>query len=956
MRIRSGYSFNTAYGHLPAVFKRAVFNGVAPLTDRASTFGWSAWAKLAKTNDVRPVFGLELAVSANPFAKKDRDIDYWTFVAKTDLKPLNELLRLATANSKGEPVLSYRQALEVDGVFKIASGNGPINEVQWFAKADDVFIAMSPSLSTYAYKAYREIGTKFVLSNDNKYPNPEDAELYALAIGRNASMQTYPQHIMDPVELSFELFERIDMEDLASARSNMTLLLNSSTAGLKKGHLVEPIGVKRGLVEECVVGAMRLGINLDDETYASRMSYELRLINEKGYEDYFHIVGDLTRWARTQMLVGPARGSSCGSLVCFLLGITTVDPIRYGLLFERFIDINRSDLPDIDIDFSDQHRSKVFEYIQEKYGKERVARIGTVQFFKHRSALQAGGAAYKVPKWRTEALADVVEPRAAGDARANLSLTDAFEMLPVGKALIKDFPDMAKTAMLEGHPKHYSQHAAGVIITDKPVIDYVAIDSRTGATNCDMRDAEALNLLKIDALGLTQLSIFEDAFALIDTPVSSLFDLPLDDPAVFEVFNRGDFLGIFQFNGKALQGITRQISVQSFDDIVSITALARPGPINSGATQAWIERKKGAQVFYPHAVFEPILQPTLGVIVYQEQIMQMCRIVGMDWSDVIAVRKAMGKSQGLEAMRKWQDKFVSGLVTLSKHYKESKVTEEEATRLWMGMCEFGAYAFNKSHSVAYAVISYWCAWLKAYFPTAFAAATLTHERDDDQQIALLRELERNGILYKPFDAKHSTDKWTVAVEGNMRTLVGPVSNVIGVGPVGQREFLEWRHDPIKRPMSSRTGKMISAARTKLDTLWPIRDAASSLIAAQPSIKSEPIPIEAISDPSFETGFASIMVVAQIDKMTIKNENDEASVTRRGRKLDGEKTTALNLWLRDDTGTLFAKIDRFNFDAMGQPMVDRGGAGKAIYALRGTVRSGEFRMLNVQKVLYLGERK
>lgn len=946
MRIRSGYSFGTAYGHLPDVFKRAQFDGVAPITDRASTFGWNPWAKLAKTNNVRPVYGVELAVSANPFSKKERDIDYFTFTAKNDLKPLNDLVRKATC-MKGEPVLHYRDAMEAEGVFRIASGNGPLSEMQWYVNDPNTYVALSPSLSTYAFNALREMGAKFILSNDNYYPAPEDEQLYALTIGRNASSQTYPRHIMNLKEMleTFTYEHRI----FGMALQNMWNVLNNAKAEIGKGHLVEPIGVKRSLIEECVLNAKPLGIDLDRQTeYLERLEYELRLIDDKGFTDYFHIVGDLVRWARARMLVGPARGSSCGSLVCYLLGITTVDPLRFGLLFERFIDINRSDLPDIDIDFSDQHRASVFEYLEQKYGKERVARIGTVQMFKHRSALQVGGAAFKVPKWRVDALADVVEPRAAGDARANLSLTDAFEMLPLGKKLIADFPDMAKTAKIEGHPKHYSQHAAGVIITDKPVIDYVAIDSRSNATMCDMRDAEAMNLLKIDALGLTQLSIFEDAFALIGKSPQMLFDLTLDDPLAFEVFNRGDFLGIFQFNGKALQGITNQIKVTSFDDIVSITALARPGPINSGATQTWIERKRNSsQVLSLHPVFDPILKPTLGVIVYQEQIMQMCRAVGMDWSDVIAVRKAMGKSQGLEAMRRWQDKFVAGCVA-------NDMPQAQAETLWLGMCEFGAYAFNKSHSVAYAVISYWCAWLKARYPSEFAAATLTHENDLDKQIAFLRELERNGIFYKAFDIKQSTDKWTVDRTGNSNTLIGPVSNIIGIGPVGQREFVESRTGAFKE-LSPATDKKIKMGKTKLDTLWPIRDALAPLVERQPTIKSESVPISTINDPGFETGWNSILVLAQIDKMTIKNENDEASVARRGRKLDGE-TTALNLWLRDDTGTLFAKIDRSLFAKMGQTIIDGGGAGKALYAFRGTVRQGEFRMLSVLKAMYLGERK
>jgi DNA polymerase III alpha subunit len=251
------------------------------------------------------------------------------------------------------------------------------------------------------------------------------------------------------------------------------------------------------------------------------------------------------------MVVGPARGSSCGSLVCYLLNITTIDPIPFGLIFERFIDINRTDLPDIDIDFSDERRQLVFDYAEEKYGRAHVARLGTVGLFKPRSALKQAGASLRIPTWRIEKVLDSLIERSSGDARAMFALEDTLKGTEAGRAMLSEFPEALIAGRMEGHPANSSQHAAGIVITQEPVAEYVAVDARSKATMCDKKDAEVLNLLKIDALGLTQLSIFERTLKLAGLPDVSgwLEQLPLDDQAAFDVLNKQHFAGIFQFTG-----------------------------------------------------------------------------------------------------------------------------------------------------------------------------------------------------------------------------------------------------------------------------------------------------------------------------------------------------------------------------------------------------------------------
>lgn len=942
-RIRTGYSFRAATGSLEAVMSRLKACGyaAAPITDRASCFGWVRWAKLAKANDLKPVFGLELAVTESPMAKKVT-ADYWTFIAKDSLVPLHKLFALATTQFRYEPLLTYEQAMATD-LIKIV---GHRSNLELVKPDKDLYIGLSPAVAKGYMRRALDGGHKLVACSDNKYTTIDDRQLYEVVCGRGASTQSYDQHIQTDEEWQASVEDKVDAKQIAKAIKAKAEIFKASTATLKKATLLTPKKPKT-LKQMCVDGAKLLGCDLKDPIYKARLEKELRLIAEKKFEDYFYIIADLVQWARARMLVGPARGSSCGSLVCYLLRITTVDPIPFGLIFERFIDINRMDLPDIDIDFSDKQRYLVSEYMAKKYGAEHVARLGTVALYKAPSALNEAGAALQVPKWKCDTVVESLLKRSSGDARALDSLKDTLVTMEAGKELIKDYPEMMLAAKMEGHPRHYSQHAAGIVLTQEPVDHYVAIDQRTGATQCDKKDAEELNLLKIDALGLTQLSIFEYALELAGLDRLTLETIPHNDPKAFEILNKGKFTGVFQFNGIALQSIVKQFHLNSLDDIISVTALARPGPLASGGAHEWVRRRNGVNpITYPHPMFEPYLKDTRGIVLYQEQVMEIGRNIGdLSWEDVTQLRKSMSKSLGKEYFNQWGDKWKAGAVAKGG---DPKLMD----KIWDDLCAYGSWSFNKSHAVAYGIISYQCCWLKAHYPFEFAAATLSYELDPDKQLQLLREMVKEGYEYLPVDAKLSTDRWAVGLRKGKRYLIGPLSNIKGIGPKTLQTILSARARG--EAMPAKAQKLLANPKTDIDNLFPIESAFKKLLPdpAARGIHTPPTPIISIEMKEHEK---MVVLFCVLNKINPRDENEAVNIARRGGKvITGEPTTSLNLQLTDDTDTIFGKITRWKYAEIGKPIVDRGKPGKLLYVIKGMVKgSSSFRMVNIQSVRYIG---
>lgn len=950
---RTGYSFRTAFGKLDDVLERLKAIGLqdAPIADRCSTFAYVRWTKAAKKAGLRPVYGVELAVSPR-IGEKEGAYDYWRFLALDNLAALHELIHEATSANQSEPALLISRALAAKGVIKITGPAPMLDELD--PTRDAVYVGIYPSTPIGIAREAVKRGFNLLAMSDNNYVNEGDRELYRVAIGRFANSGTYPQHILSDDEWRAATSLMLPPEFQEVALRNRASALSYCRAELRKATLLSPEKPKT-LREMCIDGAKRLNVDLTNQIYAERLDRELALIAEKKFEDYFYIIADLVAWAKQNMVVGPARGSSCGSLVCYLLGITAIDPIPYDLLFERFIDHTRSDLPDIDIDFSDERRNMLFEYAERKYGKDRVARLGTVGSFMPKSALNQVGIALKIPPWTISKVSDSIIQRSSGDSRALQQLEDTLNDTMAGKELVAKYPNVVIAGRMEGHPTVPSQHAAGVLLTEEPLRNFVAVNARTRASMCDKKDAEELGLLKIDALGLTQLSIFERTLELIGKPERSsvLESIPLDDPAAFEVLNRGHYSGIFQFMGGALKSLSDQITFTSVNDLIAITALARPGPMATGGANMWVKRKTGKEpIHYAHPLLEPYLRDTLGIIVYQEQVMQICREIGeLSWGDVNALRRAMSKSLGEEFFNQYGDKWKVNAV-------KRGIPTSDVDTIWKDLCAFGSMGFNKAHAVAYGLVSYWCCWLKAHHPVEFAAATLDAESDPSRQIAMLRELEAEGIGYVPIDPQLSSDKWQPS--GNK--LIGPLTNVKGIGPAAVREILDCRKTG--KPLSQGIASKLASAETPIDTLYPVRDRVKQLCPDLKKLKiySDITPIKEVQCKSEPY---EVVIIGVVRKIAPRDENEPVNV---GRRLDRAKqkgnlrpgwdgklkgpTQSLNTFFIDDSGEVFCKIDRYIYERYGKEMVERGRPGKEIYAVKGTVPP-DFRMISVSAVRYIG---
>jgi DNA-directed DNA polymerase III PolC len=894
-------------------------------------------------------------------------VDWWTFLAISELNALHALVSLATWQGAIMPELTYTQIKKAKGVIRIA-GEGA--QLRLLKPAKDLYVALSPATSKGLYNEAKKKGFKFIACCDNLYPRPDDKETYRIALGRRSNTQTYPLWLLSDDEW-LAAVTIADVKDKKAALAARNQVFKQCTAKLEKATLVIPER-KLSLRKMCEIGAKRLGIDLMDETYAQRLTRELKLIDEKKFGDYFYIIADIIAWSKERMIVGPARGSSCGSLVCYLLDITAIDPIKYDLIFERFIDVNRNDLPDIDIDFSDAHRQLAFDYVEEKYGRERTARLGTVGMFRPKSALAAAGMSLAIPRWKVEKALDGLIVRSLGDSRALQTLGDTLMETGPGKDFLTEYPEAMKATPLEGHPTNASQHAAGIIITEKPIETYVAVDARTKAAMCDKKDAEDLGMLKIDMLGLTQLSIFDRTLELLGlmkrndkTKLARLKDgrqlsdyfnsIPLDDRKAFDILNNHNYSGIFQFNGHALQSIAEQIETSHIEDIISMTALARPGPMASGGTTRWTRRRLGLEpVTYAHPVFKPYIDGTLGVVTFQEQVMQIGREVGdLSWDDVTQLRKAMSRSLGKEYFDQYGDRWKVGAL-------KKGVPKDVAEKTWDELCSYGSWAFNRAHAVAYGLVSYWCCWLKAHYPSEFAAATLDAESDPNRQILLLRELYKEGIHYVPVDVNNSVDRWTIREDG---VLLGPLTMIRGVGSAAAMEIIDCRKH--NKPLRAALVKRLTNNKTAIDSIYPVTDAVKKMVGDERgddvmldqldltslNIKSN---ISHAVDIKPDGRKRTVVAIGVITKLAPRDENEAINVARRGGKKFSGPTQALNFWIRDDTEEVFCKIGRLQFENLrGKEFTENSRVGVTLVAVKGQLPA-DFRMIRVEQLKIIGE--
>lgn len=519
-----------------------------------------------------------------------------------------------------------------------------------------------------------------------------------------------------------------------------------------------------------------------EKQYRDRLSMEIGVINEMGFPAYFLIVADFIVWAKKQKIpVGPGRGSGAGSLAAFCMAITDIDPIPYGLIFERFLNVERMSMPDFDVDFCKERRDEVIEYVRKQYGGDRhVAQIVAYGSMKARAVLRDVGRVLEVPLPAVDRIAKLVPDE------MKITLKKAIEKEPRLKEAMKDdnIRELLTVAQtLEGLSRHKSIHAAGVVISPKPMVEYLPLcvgPNKEVITQYDMKYTEKTGLIKFDFLGLKTLTVIDRALKLIKQDIGIEVDLTkiaMDDLKTYDLLCRGDSLGVFQLESDGMRELLINMAPEQFSDLIALVALYRPGPLDSGMVKTFVETKHGRQLpEYPLPQIKSVLEETYGVIVYQEQVMKIANILaGYSLGDADILRRAMGKKNP-EVMEQEREKFMAGAA-------KNEIPEDKAKYIFDLMAKFAGYGFNKSHSAAYALIAYQTAYLKAHYPAQFLAALLSCDVDNtDKVVKYINECKQMGIAVLPPDINESFDDFTV-INDRIRFGLAAVKNVGGAALV-----------------------------------------------------------------------------------------------------------------------------------------------------------------------------
>lgn len=524
------------------------------------------------------------------------------------------------------------------------------------------------------------------------------------------------------------------------------------------------------------------------QEYQDRLDEELNVIKQLGFSDYFLIVWDLIKWADNNGIGrGTGRGSVGGSVLAFLLDITKVDPLKYGLLFARFINPERNDYPDIDLDFEDKRRGEVRNYLRERWGEDNVAAITTYGEFKPKSAIKDVARVFQVPYQEINAITPYFET------------IDELEMSDKGKIFCKKYPDVPKIArVLEGRIRNAGVHAAGMVVSSIPLSEVCPVETRKDSssgersvvTAFDMEDAESVGLIKIDVLGLKTVSVIKDCINKIKETrgidVTEL-SLTLDDQKVYENFNIGNTVGIFQTDAAAYRNLIERMGIDNFNDLVVSNALVRPGALLSQG-QRYIDCKKGnTKPEYPHDVVKDVLKETYGTVIFQEQLMQMAVLLaGFTWADADRLRKIIGKKRDVAGFDEFKEKFINN----------EYLTKAQSKKIWSEFEMAALYMFNKSHAVAYSMLSYQTMWLKINYPVEFIWSLLYNESATDKITAYLMEAQRMKITILPPDINLSDSLFSVEVREDYEAIRFGLSNVALCGKAAIEEIM------IKRPFSS----------------------------------------------------------------------------------------------------------------------------------------------------------
>ncbi|MCM2265335.1 MAG: DNA polymerase III subunit alpha [Desulfuromonadales bacterium] len=818
------------------------------ITDHGNMFGAIEFYLKAQAAGVKPIIGCEVYVA--PKSRLDKSgaassgeaSGHLILLCKNQVGYRNLCKLVSTAYQEGfyyKPRIDWDLlAAHNDGLIALTSclggeipsllGQGRMEQARkrvgemsqvfdrdrFYLELQENFLPEQDPVNKGLIELGHELGLPLVATNDCHYLRREDAFAHEvlLCIQTGKTMDDPSRmrfsnnefYVKSPAEMA-ELFKAVPTA-LASTvtiaeRCNLELDLKTYHFPQYEKPVDKSLDqllseqARAGLEERLVViRQQRADFNAaDEQRYRERLETELACIKQMGFPGYLLIVADFINWAKDHGIpVGPGRGSAAGSLVCYAIRITDIDPLPYHLLFERFLNPERISMPDIDVDFCINGRERVIQYVREKYGSDKVAQIITFGSMLARAVIRDVGRGMGIPYGEVDKIAKLV-PNPTGK---KVTLTDAVKQEPKLKELIdkeSKVRQLFEVALaLEGLTRHASTHAAGVVVTPKPLTEYLPLyvdpKSQGQVTQFDMVHVEKIGLVKFDFLGLKNLTVIDNAVKLIhagkdpDLDITRLRD---DDPASFQLLQAGNTTGVFQLESSGMKELLIKLKPSCFEDIIAVCALYRPGPLGSGMVDTFIQCKHGKRaIIYDFPELEPILKDTYGVIVYQEQVMQIAQVLaGYTLGRADLLRRAMGKKSA-EVMAKEKEPFLAGA-------KAKGFEQKKAEAIFDLMAKFAEYGFNKSHSAAYALIAYQTAYLKAHYPVEFMAALLTEDMENtDKVIKNINEIRNMGIAILPPDINESRRDFTVH-ESDIRFGLGAVK---GVGDAALEAIMEARSE------------------------------------------------------------------------------------------------------------------------------------------------------------------
>ncbi len=796
--------------------------GAVALTDHGVMYGCVDFYKMATAAGIKPILGCEVYVAPgsrfDKTVKKNEANTHLTLLAKNNvgyrnlmhlssyafldgfyykprvdwelLEKYHEGLIALSGCMSGELARMVLAGRSVEAKAKASEYAKLFGDGHYYIEIQDHGIPEQKQINTALIDIAGELGIGLAASNDIHYLTRADSTAHdvLLCIQTGSTLQEKGR-----MRFSTEEFYMKSGEEMAQvfpgqpeALANTVAIAEACNVELELGKLFlpeceVPAGKSRDghLADLCREGVARRYDEVTPELEA-RLEHELEVIKKTGFSGYFLVVWDFVRFAREQQIrVGPGRGSAAGSIVAYVLGITNVDPIEHGLLFERFLNPERVSMPDIDIDFCYVRRDEVIRYVIEKYGQDRVAQIITFSTMAARAAIRDAGRVFDIPYSQVDRIAKMV-PEIPGTTLAtalnSAELRESYQVDEITRKVV----DTAKA--LEGIVRQDSVHAAGVVIAKDALPNYVAIQKKPNTevvTQAAMDTITDVGLLKMDFLGLRTLTVIGDALADIARNHGvdlNIDDIPFDDAKTFELLRSGETIGLFQLESSGMRSLVRDLEPTAFRDIVALLALYRPGPLQSGMVKDFVDCKHGRkQIEYPHPILESFLEETYGIIVYQEQVMRVAtEMAGFSLGEADILRKAMGKKKP-EVLAEQREKFISGA-------EANDIPKKVAGKVFDLVNHFAGYGFNKSHSTAYAMVSWQTAYLKAHYPEEFMAALLTSIMDNKDKVAqYVNECRRLEIDVRPPDVNESFREFT-AGERRIRFGLSAVRNV-GAGAI-----------------------------------------------------------------------------------------------------------------------------------------------------------------------------